>query len=187
MAYRVEITVTECFPDTVVSSSPDRFPHYIWTTAQSTHSNFVGSRVYVCHCSNTGVEQTPNKNQHTKLTLKKKIFPLLLPGFELMVFPSRVWHSTNKLSRLWYSSEYTTPCTELRTLEAPQKYSLFIRHLMSLEATAFRRTNQWKVPTSGTCQCPKYLFLSGDVFRCKHCRRYPTTLEKLSGTRSPWE
>ena len=36
-----------------------------------------------CHCGNTGVERTPNKSQHTKLTLEKKIFPPLLPGFEL--------------------------------------------------------------------------------------------------------
>ena len=26
----------------------------------------------MCHCSNTGVEWTPNKSQHTKLTLEKK-------------------------------------------------------------------------------------------------------------------
>ena len=26
----------------------DRFPHYAWTAAQSAHSDFVGSRVYVC-------------------------------------------------------------------------------------------------------------------------------------------
>ena len=33
---------------------------------------------FTCHCSNTGVEGTLNKSQHTKFTLKKKIFPLLL-------------------------------------------------------------------------------------------------------------
>ena len=32
---------------------------------------------------NTGVEQTPNKSQHAKLILEKKILPPLLPGFEL--------------------------------------------------------------------------------------------------------
>ena len=31
-----------------VSSFLDRFPHYAWTAAQSTHSNFNGSRVYAC-------------------------------------------------------------------------------------------------------------------------------------------
>ena len=38
------------------------------------------------------VEQTLNKNQHTKLTLEKKILLLLLPGFELTAFRSRVRH-----------------------------------------------------------------------------------------------
>ena len=27
---------------------------------------------FMCHCGNTGVEQTPNKSQHTKLTLERK-------------------------------------------------------------------------------------------------------------------
>ena len=46
-----------------------------------------------CHCSNTGMERTPNKIQHTKLTLQKKIYPPLLPGFELATFRSRVRRS----------------------------------------------------------------------------------------------
>ena len=41
-----------------------------------------------CHCSNSGVEWTLNKSQHTKLTLEKKILLLLLPGFELTTFRS---------------------------------------------------------------------------------------------------
>ena len=45
---------------------------------------------FTCHCSNTGVERTPNRSQHTKLTLEKKILPPLLPGFELATFRSRV-------------------------------------------------------------------------------------------------
>ena len=48
---------------------------------------------FTCHCSNMGVEQTRNKSQHTKLTLEKKIFPPLLPGFELATFRSRVRRS----------------------------------------------------------------------------------------------
>ena len=36
------------------------------------------------------MEQTPNKCQHIKLTLEKKILPPLLPGFELATFWSRV-------------------------------------------------------------------------------------------------
>ena len=46
----------------------------------------------------TGVERTPNKSQHTKLTPEKNNFPQLPPGFELATFRSRVRCSTNKLS-----------------------------------------------------------------------------------------
>ena len=52
----------------------------------------------MCHCSNMGVEQTPNKRQHTKLTLEKKILPPLLPGFELVSFDHKSGALTNKLS-----------------------------------------------------------------------------------------
>ena len=55
---------------------------------------------FTCHCGNTGVERTQNKNQHTKLSLEKKILPPLLPGFELATYRSRVRLSSNKLSRL---------------------------------------------------------------------------------------
>ena len=54
---------------------------------------------FTCHCGNTGVEWTPNKNQHTKLTQEKKILPPLLPGFELATFRSRFRRSTKKLPR----------------------------------------------------------------------------------------
>ena len=53
---------------------------------------------FSCHCGYTGVERTPNKSQHTKMTLEKKILPPLLPGFELATFRSRVWRSTKQLS-----------------------------------------------------------------------------------------
>ena len=52
--------------------------------------------LFTCHCGNTGVEWTPNKSQHTKLTLEKKIFPPLLPGFELATFRSRVRRSNQQ-------------------------------------------------------------------------------------------
>ena len=45
------------------------------------------------HCGNTGVERTPDKSQHTTLTLEKKILPPLLPGFELSIFRSRLRRS----------------------------------------------------------------------------------------------
>ena len=55
---------------------------------------------FTCHGGNTGEERTPHKNQHTKLTLEKKILPPLLARFELATFRSRVRRFTNKLSRL---------------------------------------------------------------------------------------
>ena len=98
-----------------VSSFPDWFPHYSCKAVFSAHSNFVGSKVYAClsgtchlHfwqndfgllCGNTGMERTPNKSQHTTLTLEKKILPPLLPRFERATFGLRVRRSTNKLSR----------------------------------------------------------------------------------------
>ena len=30
---------------------------------------------FTCHCGNTGVKRTPNKSQHTKLTLRRKFSP----------------------------------------------------------------------------------------------------------------
>ena len=48
---------------------------------------------FTCHCGNTGVERTPNRSQHRKLTLEKKIPPPVLPGFKLAAFRSRVRRS----------------------------------------------------------------------------------------------
>ena len=42
------------------------------------------------------MEQTPNKSQHTELTLEQKILPPLLPGFELATFRSRVRRSNQQ-------------------------------------------------------------------------------------------
>ena len=42
------------------------------------------------------MQRTPNKSQHTKLTLEKKILPLLLPGFELATFRSRARRSNEQ-------------------------------------------------------------------------------------------
>ena len=92
-----------------VSLFLDRFHHYAQTAAQSAHSNFMGSRVYVCfgcnlplallaewlgsfmcHCGNTGVARTSNMSQHTKLTLEKKILLLFLLLFTLTTFWLRI-------------------------------------------------------------------------------------------------
>ena len=53
-------------------------------------------RSWTCHSGNTGVERTPNKSQHRKLTLVKNILPPLLPGLGLSTFRSRVWRFNNK-------------------------------------------------------------------------------------------
>ena len=45
------------------------------------------------HCGNIRVKQTPNKCQHTKLTLEKNILPPLLPGLELATFRPRFLRS----------------------------------------------------------------------------------------------
>ena len=42
---------------------------------------------FTCYFGNTGLERTPNKSQHSQLTLQKKILPPLLPGFELATDP----------------------------------------------------------------------------------------------------
>ena len=47
-------------------------------------------RSFTCHCDDMGVERTLNKSQHTKLTLEKKILPLLLLGFKLSTFRSQL-------------------------------------------------------------------------------------------------
>ena len=40
-----------------------------------------------------GVERTPNKRQHRKFILEKKLLPPILPGFELAPFRSQVRRS----------------------------------------------------------------------------------------------
>ena len=57
-------------------------------------AEWLGS--FKCHCGNMGVEQTLNKSQHTKLTLEKKIFLPLLPGFKPTTFQSQVWCSNQQ-------------------------------------------------------------------------------------------
>ena len=61
----------------------------------------------MCHCGNTGVEQTPNKSQYRKSTLERKHLPPLLPGFELTTFPSHV--------RLSYQQAIPAPSQQRRS------------------------------------------------------------------------
>ena len=60
-----------------------------WNLPPGLIAEWPGS--FTCHCGYTGAERAPNKSQHTKLTLEKKILPPLPPGFELATFRSRVW------------------------------------------------------------------------------------------------
>ena len=62
------------------------------------------------------VERTPNKSQHTKLTLEKKILPPFLPEFELATFRSQVRCSTHKLFRLPCSDVHLRGCLYVLTL-----------------------------------------------------------------------
>ena len=48
---------------------------------------------FTCHCGSMGMEQTPNKSQHTTVNSGEENLPPLLPRFELATFWSRVWHS----------------------------------------------------------------------------------------------
>ena len=48
---------------------------------------------FTCYCGDTGVERTPNKSQHTQLTMEKKILHSFLPRLELATFRSRVRRS----------------------------------------------------------------------------------------------
>ena len=62
------------------------------------------------------MERKPNKSQHKKLTLEKKIYSPLLPRLELTTFRSRIWRSTNKLSRLPLLSRPFSICVATETL-----------------------------------------------------------------------
>ena len=109
----------QMFPDELrVSSFPDSFPHHAWT-AWSAHSDFVGSRMsafwynlesaflaewpgsFTCYCGETGMERTPNKSQHTKLTLEKKFSRRSCRDSNWQPFDHKSGALTNKLSRLF--------------------------------------------------------------------------------------
>ena len=105
-------TCNWAFPDKLfVSSFPGRFPLCLdrcivsplrlqWVKGVCVFRCNLPSAIlaewpvsFTCHCGNTGVEWTPKKSQHTKLTLERKILPPPLPGFEPATFQSRVWRS----------------------------------------------------------------------------------------------
>ena len=95
-----------------VSSFPDRVPTLCLDSGIVSPPRLRWVKVYAClgvschlHFWQTdrgllrttavarGLERTPNKSQHTKLTLEKKIRPPLQPGFELATFRSLVRRS----------------------------------------------------------------------------------------------
>ena len=68
-----------------------------------------------------GAERTPNKSQHTKLTLEKKILPPLLPGFDLSI-TSPVLYSAYSDAQTAYTDAQTvysdaqTVCNDAQTV-----------------------------------------------------------------------
>ena len=117
------------FPDKLcVSSFPDRFPRYALWHSQPTHwvkgarvlrynlpsallAEWLGS--FMCHCGNMRVKWTPNKSKHTKLTLDKKILPLLLPGSNSQPF--------NQVQR-----SYQQAILALKKLELPACHQMYL-------------------------------------------------------------
>ena len=110
---------------------------------------------FTCHCGNMGVEGTPKKSQHTKLTLEKKILPLLLLGFELATFRSRVRRSNQQAipsnvtnySILAISSYVSDPPyvhTDKQTMDSFQHFSHLNVWLDDL-APATGQTAPWRV------------------------------------------
>ena len=71
---------------------------------------------FVCHCGNTGLERTPNKSQHTKLTQEKNVLPPLLPGLEPATFRSRVPRSYQQAIPAPVISQQTFQTLILKTI-----------------------------------------------------------------------
>ena len=66
----------------------------------------------------TGMKQTTNKSQHTKLTLEKKILWPLPPGFELATFRSQVQSSNQQATDVRLTTE---------TQHSDEKHRVFIK------------------------------------------------------------
>ena len=112
VAQRAEMTVAECVLTSCVRACfLDRIPTLhldsivspiqlhcvkgecmLWCNLPSALlAEWSGS--FTCQCGNMGVEWTPNKSQHRKLTLQMKFFPPLLPGLKLETSRSLVRRS----------------------------------------------------------------------------------------------
>ena len=137
------------FPDELRASSFfDRFPYnagrFRYNLPPALLLEWPGS--FTCHCSNIGVEQAPNKSQHTKLTLEKKILPPRLPGFELVTFRWRVWSSANKLSRLSY---HWLPCYWHQLTEVRLSFCNRINETFA----CFQSTGEWIFTSERQLRC----------------------------------
>ena len=98
---------------------------------------------FTCHCGNTGVERIPSKNQHTKLTQEKKIFPALLPGFEVAVF----WSWVRRFN------QQATP--------APDSWHFQFNAQSAEEVTSGRCTRQ-QMRSKSPIQCSRFIsFFAG--------------------------
>ena len=75
---------------------------YIGCLIATCHLRFWQNDQDLLHATvNMGVEQILNEGQHRKLTVEKKILPLLPPGTEPATVWSRVWHSTLLPMSMW--------------------------------------------------------------------------------------
>ena len=89
------------------------------------------------NCGNTGKERKPNKSQHRKLNLEKKI---LLPGLELTIFLlSWGWRSTSWAIAL-PTCHFFIPKTRLR----------FLSYNCVILCTQYILCNDWRLGRNGT-------------------------------------
>ena len=61
---------------------------------------------FTCHCGNTGAERTPNKSQHRKLNVEKKILPPPMPDSNSQHFGHK---SGVYLQAISAPTQYITP------------------------------------------------------------------------------
>ena len=108
----------------------------------------------MCHSGNMGVEQTPNKSQHTKLTLDKKILRCSCWDSNSQSFDHESSTLTNKLSLLpalyAYRKSVKLPTDIKRMLQMGCRLACFQlispKLTPSLRATTYRRKKKLECP-----------------------------------------
>ena len=93
-----------------------------WNLPPALWAKWLGS--FTCHCGNMGVEKTLSKSQHTKLSLKKKVLPPLLPRFELATFQSQVRCSYQQATTSYPSTHLYTSYITHTDINITHIYSL---------------------------------------------------------------